>query len=45
MQEFHSTLFKEQHAPKSGWFLLDKVPLKYLEMPYIKKFEQKYGKF
>lgn len=45
MQEFHSTLFKEQHAPKAGWYLLDRVPLKYLEMPYIKKFEVKFNKF
>ena len=44
-KEFHTTLFKETHAPKSGWRTLDAVPLKYIEMPYILKAEKKLGKF
>ncbi len=44
-KEFHTTLFKETHAPKSGWRTLEVVPLKYIEMPYIEKAEKKLGKF
>ncbi|KRX10198.1 hypothetical protein PPERSA_12156 [Pseudocohnilembus persalinus] len=44
-KDFHSTLFKEQHAPKQGWRTIDVVPLKYLSMPYIEKTISKIGKF
>lgn len=43
--DFHSTLFKENHAPKAGWRVIDAVPLKYISMPYIDKAIKKLGKF
>lgn len=43
--DFHSTLFKETHAPKAGWRVIDAVPLKYISMPYIEKAIKKLGKF
>lgn len=44
-KDFHTTLFKENHAPKSGWRQIDTIPLKYIEMPYLEKCEKKFGKF
>jgi len=43
--DFHSTLFKESHAPKEGWRTIDAVPMKYIAMPNIEKAIKKLGKF